>query len=107
MKKFTFENGEVRLESQIREGRDFKTACVLWGTFDKETGEPLKFSVSEATEQELEEENERLLDIQDEFDEITEYNNRVNLGNEKLANATNIDEFLNAYQESDDENDEN
>ena len=56
MKKFTFTNGETRLESQIREGRDFKTACILWGTFDKETGEPLEFSVSEATQQELEEE---------------------------------------------------
>lgn len=98
MKVFTFNNGEVRLESQIREGRDFKTACILWGCFDKQTGEPLPYVVSEATQEELEIEKNRLAEIQDEFNEISEYNNRVNEGNEKLANATNINEFLNAYK---------
>lgn len=97
MKTFTFNNGEVRLKSQIREGRDFKTACIMWGCFDKETGEPLPYVVSEATQEDLEIEKNRLSDIQDEFNEVTKYNNRVYLGDEKLANASNINEFMNAY----------
>ena len=97
MKKFTFNNGEVRLESQIREGKDFKTACILWGCFEEESGNPLPCVVSEATQEEIETEKYRLADIEDEFDKISEYNNRVNIGNEKLANATNINEFLKAY----------
>lgn len=54
MKKFNFNNGETRLENQIRSGADFRTACLLWGCFDKETGDPLPHTITEATEEELE-----------------------------------------------------
>lgn len=97
MKTFKFNNGETRLESQLN-GRNFKTACIMWGCFDKQTREPLPYVVSEATQEELEIEKNRLVEIQNEFNEISEYNNRVDEGNEKLANATNINEFLNAYK---------
>lgn len=97
MKKFVFNNGEERLESQIKKGRDFKTACILWGCFDKETGEPLPYTTHKATKEELKAEKIRLAEIKEEYEAICEYNEKISRGNERLAKATNIHEFLNAY----------
>ena len=66
MKKFIFNNGEIRLESQMRENTDFKTCCLLWGTFDKKTEEPLPFTTKEATGQDLKNERIRLYEISEE-----------------------------------------
>jgi hypothetical protein len=67
MKKFTFNNGEIRLESQIAKGRDFKTACMLWNLFDTKTLEPLPHTVSEANEADLKKEQIRLYQISEEY----------------------------------------
>jgi len=97
MKTYTFSNGETRLESQMRNDVDFKTQCILWGCFDKATGEPLLFVISETTEQEMKIERQRLSEIENEYKQICEKNNRISRGNERIAKATNINEFMNAY----------
>lgn len=97
MKTFTFSNGEVRLESQMREDKDFRTNCILWGCFNEETGEPLPFVTHETTKEELIEEKKRLERNIEEYEDICEKNERISRGNERVANATNINEFLNAY----------
>lgn len=97
MKTYKFNNGETRLESQIREGVDFKTTCILWGCFEKGTGEPLPYTTYETTDDELIEEKNRLAEIREDYEDVCENNDAIAKGNEKLANATNIDEFLNAY----------
>src|SRR3989304_5623544 len=97
MKTYTFSNGETRLESQMRKDVDFKTQCILWGCFNKITSEPLSFIISETTEEEMKLEKQRLFEIEEEFELICENNDRISKGNEKVANATNINEFLNAY----------
>lgn len=97
MKTFTFNNGEVRLESQIKQGHDFETACIFWGCFDKDTKKPLPYVTHETTQEELLVEKIRLEKIQREYEEICEKNERTYNGNKNVANATNIHEFLNAY----------
>lgn len=97
MKTYKFNNGETRLESQMSDGNDFRLSCILWGCFCENTGEPLPFIVSETTKEELLLEKQRLAAIQEEFEEVTERNKRISLGNEKVARATNINEFMNAY----------
>jgi len=59
MKKFIFNNGETRLENQMHEGYSFHGCCLFWGIFNKETGRPLPYTVTEATEEELEAEEKR------------------------------------------------
>lgn len=66
MKKYIFKNGEIRLESHIREGHDFKTACILWGCFDRETGDPLPFEVAEATSEDIHDDEKRREEISEE-----------------------------------------
>jgi len=97
MKTFKFNNGETRLESQIGEGKDFRTACVFWGCSDIKTGKPLPYTVHKTTEKEIKEEQDRLEENKQKFQDICEKNERINIGNENVANATNINEFLNAY----------
>ena len=97
MKTYIFNNGEKRFESQIGKGVDFKTTCIFWGCFDKETLEPLPYTTHETTEKELKEEEIRVLEIKQGFSEICEKNNIIAKGNEKIANATNNNEFINAY----------
>ena len=72
MKKFIFSNGQTRLESQLREGRSFKSSCILWGCLDKETKEPLPYTTQEATEKEIQAEEERLAEIQQEYEDLKE-----------------------------------
>ena len=97
MKTYNFNNGEKRFESQIGNGKTFNEACILWGCFDKETGDPLPHTIHITTEEELENESIRLADNREEYEEICERNAKVARGNERLANATSISEFLNAY----------
>jgi len=95
MKVFTFSNGKVVLQKNTN--RDFKTQCILWGCFDLKTGNPLEYFEREATEKELKLEVLRMEEVENEYLEVFEANEKINTGNEKLANASNINEFMNAY----------
>lgn len=96
MKVITFSNNKTVLFKDTV--LDFKDQCHRWGNcFDLITGEPFEYTERPATEQEMEEENFRLQQINDEFEEITEYNNRVSRGNERLLKAWNHNQFMNAY----------
>jgi len=97
MKTYRFNNGEKRMESQIRTDCTFNEACILWGCFDKKTGEPLPHTISETTEEELREEEIRLLELREEYEDVCEKNAAIARGNERLASATNMEEFMNAY----------
>lgn len=66
MKKYTFNNGETRLENQMREGVSFKEQCWLWGTFNKETSEPLPYTITEAAEEDLKADKKRRYQISEE-----------------------------------------
>lgn len=77
MKTFKFNNGEKRLESQMREDKDFRTNCILWGCFDEITGEPLPFVTLETTQQELIEEKIRLAENRRKYEEVCEKNERI------------------------------
>jgi len=94
MKTYRFNNGETRLESQIREGVDFKTACILWGCFEIETGEPLPYTITETTDDELREEKNRLAEIREDYEDVCEKNDTIAKGNEKMQR---ILMSLNAY----------
>jgi hypothetical protein len=96
MKKFIFSNGEERLESQMWSD-DWKLSCGLWGCYDKITGLPLPYITTIATKKEINEEKIRLEKNREEYEEICFDNEQINLGNERLANATTIEEFFNAY----------
>jgi hypothetical protein len=96
MKKYTFKNGETRFESQMG-GRDFETACLLWGCFDNLTGQPLPHTTTIASEKDVKDEAIRLAQIESEYQEVKDRNEKVAIGNARLASATTLNEFLNAY----------
>ena len=99
MTTYKFNNGEKRFESQIRNGKTFNEACILWGCFDKETGNPLPHTIHPTTDSELRDEKVRLAENREEYEEVCERNDEVARGNERLVNATNMSEFVNAYNQ--------
>ena len=70
MKKFIFENGQERLSMQMRPNVDFKEQCILWGCFDAITGEPLRYTIGEATDDDIARMHKLRADVDDMFNEI-------------------------------------
>lgn len=102
MKAFHFTNGKTRFESQMPENRTFEKCCILWGCYDEETGEPLPYTVTEATDEELLNEQARIEAIREEYEEVMLQNELTARGNRRVMAATNEDEFMNAYLQDED-----
>ena len=77
MKKFIFNNGKTTLESQIPDGRTFEQACIRWSCFDKITKQPLPYTIQEATEEDLQAEEERLAKNRKEYEDACEQNEEI------------------------------
>ena len=92
--KFVFLNKTLQ---EIRE-RGLNPRCGIEFTITNEGKNLELLNISNATQDEVKQE---LLEVEDreiEFAEITEENERISKGNERLANASCHEEFMNAYK---------
>ena len=56
----------------------------------------LKYIITEATEEDIKFEKKRLADIEEEYNEVCNYNKKVDRYNSVIIKATNHNEFMNA-----------
>ena len=89
--KITLSNGKelVKLETTTSKARAFAKN-------PKFNNNDLKFKLTEASDHEVFLDKQRLLDINNNYNEVCEYNAKVSRYNSALSKATNHNEFMNA-----------